>query len=175
VRTGEEFNGNWMPWKAEGKEKVFAAAFRRFVNAFRSVSGRFRFEWNVSVGDYGASPEEAYPGDDVVDIIGMDFYHNLKWNDPDPLKAWDYMVNRRFGLAWHQDFAIKHQKPTAYSEWGISSNDSAPFIEKAKAWFDSHNVLYQIYWDSNADFRGKLSSGQFPNSGAAFKAAFGKP
>jgi hypothetical protein len=175
IRTGEEFNGDWMPWKAEGKEKVFAQAFRHFVQAFRSVSDRFRFEWNVNVGDYGADPEEAYPGDDVVDIIGMDFYYNLKWYDRDPMKAWDFMVTRKYGLAWHQDFAKAHSKPTAYSEWGIPSNDSAPYIEKAKDWFDSHNVLYQIYWDSNADFRGKLSNGQFPKSGAAFRAAFGTP
>jgi len=49
VRTGEEFNGNWMPWSATGHEQDFVQAFRKFVDAFRSVSNRFRFEWNVNV------------------------------------------------------------------------------------------------------------------------------
>ena len=34
----------------------------------------------------------------------------------------------------------------------------------AKAWFDSHNVVYQTYWNSNASFPGKLSDGKFPRS-----------
>src|SRR5262249_946587 len=41
VRTGEEFNGNWMPWAAQGHEQEFIGAYRRFVNVFRSQSPRF--------------------------------------------------------------------------------------------------------------------------------------
>ena len=48
VRTGWEFNGDWFPWTAHGKAKEFAGAFQRFVMVFRSVSPRFRIEWNVT-------------------------------------------------------------------------------------------------------------------------------
>ena len=58
VRIGEEFNGNWMPWASKGKEALFAEAYRQFVGSFRSVSPRFRFEWNVNVGDYGTNPAQ---------------------------------------------------------------------------------------------------------------------
>ena len=83
------------------------------------------------------------------------------------------MRTRSWGLDWHQAFAAAHHKPTACSEWGIDNNGAAPYIDKARAWFVDHQVVYDTYWDSNSAFTGKLSSGQFPASGAAFKRDFG--
>jgi hypothetical protein len=174
VRTGWEFNGDWFPWTAQGgKAKAFAGAFQHFVTAFRSVSNRFRFEWNVNLGDSGMNPEDAYPGDDSVDVIGMDFYWNLQYDDADPAMAWSSKLTQKYGLQWHQDFATTHHKPTAYSEWGIMSDKAGPYIQSAKAWFTAHDVVYQTYWNSNSAFTGQLSNGQYPNAGAAYKAAFG--
>ena len=31
------------------------------------------------------NPADAYPGDEYVDVIGMDFYYNIKWNPTDPV------------------------------------------------------------------------------------------
>ena len=174
IRTGWEFNGDWFPWTAQGgKAKSFAGAFQHFVAAFRAVSSRFRFEWNVNLGGTAMNPEDAYPGDASVDIIGMDFYWNLQYDSADPNAAWNSKVTQTYGLKWHQDFAAAHHKPTAYSEWGIMSDKAGPYIQQAKAWFTSHDVVYQTYWNSNASFTGQLSSGQYPNAGAAYKAAFG--
>jgi hypothetical protein len=174
VRTGWEFNGNWFPWNAQGKAKDFAGAFQHFVMAFRGVSNRFRIEWNVNVGDVGMNPEDAYPGDSYVDIIGMDFYWNTQWDPTDPAQAWTSMLTRKYGLNWHQDFAKAHGKPTAYSEWGVMSNNGVSYVQQAKAWFASHDVVYQTYWNSDSAFTGKLSSGQYPATGAAYKTAFGQ-
>ncbi|MBW3625515.1 MAG: glycosidase, partial [Armatimonadetes bacterium] len=174
LRTGWEFNGDWMPWSAHGKPKAFAGAFRQFVQTFRSVSPRFAVEWNVNIGDTGMNPETAYPGDDVVDLIGMDFYWQIKWDPKDPEEAWKHALNRPYGLKWHQAFAKQHRKPTAYSEWGIQSNNAAPYLGKVKEWFDTHPVLYQTYWNSNADYPGKLSEGQYPRAGSAYRKLFGR-
>ena len=175
VRTGWEFNGDWFPWTAlGGKAKNFAGAFQHFVAAFRSVSSRFRFEWNVNLGDSGMNPDDAYPGDASVDIVGMDFYWNLKYDPADPGAAWNSKLTQKYGLQWHQDFAAAHHKPTSYSEWGIMSDQAGPYIQQAKAWFASHDVVYQTYWNSNSDFSGMLSGGQYPNAGTAYKAAFGQ-
>jgi hypothetical protein len=76
VRTGWEFNGDWFPWAAEGKEAAFASAFRRFADAFRAASPRFLLEWNCGLITDGADPERAWPGADWVDVVGMDFYWN---------------------------------------------------------------------------------------------------
>jgi hypothetical protein len=173
VRTGWEFNGDWFPWSAQGKASEFVGAFQHFATVFRSVSKRFRIEWNVNVGDVGMNPEDAYPGDAYVDIIGMDFYWNTQWDPTDPMQAWNSMLTRKYGLNWHQDFAKAHGKPTAYSEWGMMSDNGAVYIQQAKNWFDSHDVVYQTYWNADNDFKGKLSSGQYPNAGAAYRQAFG--
>jgi hypothetical protein len=175
VRTGWELNGYWMPWSAKGHEQAFIDTFRQFVDSFRSVSDRFRFEWNVNNGDYGMNPADAYPGDAYVDIIGMDFYHDPAW-PKDPLPAWNNMVNRPYGLQWLESFADAHGKPTAYSEWGVTTNNMAPYIELARNWFDSHDVVYQAYWNSNAGgYRGKLSDGTNPATGQTFKDVFNPP
>ena len=162
VRTGWEFNGNWQPWAAAGKEAEYRNGFRKFVEAFRSVSNRFRFEWAPNIGDLGMNPEDAYPGDDVVDIVGLSFY--VHPDDPGgPDKTWDFAVTRSYGLQWQQDFVRSHGKKTAMSEWGVRSNDSGLIVDKAAEWFDRYDFVYQSYWDSNADYPGQLSRDQYPS------------
>jgi Ca2+-binding RTX toxin-like protein len=172
VRFGQEFNGNWFAWGAKGQEAAYIATYRHFVDAFRSVSNKFVFEWNVNAGDMGMDPAKAYPGDAYVDVIGMDFYYNTTWYPKDPAVAWDFMVNRTYGLQWLENFASAHNKPTAYPEWGVNSDNAGIYIQKAAQWFESQGALYQSYWNSNADFPGKLSDGQYPATGAAFVQTF---
>src|SRR5690606_10095690 len=126
----------------------------------RKVSDRFLFEWTPNLGHQGMNPERAYPGNDYVDVIGMDFYYDLKWNPSDAREAWKHIVEQPYGLRWHQAYAARQGKPTAYSEWGVMSGDAEAFVELAAAWFRKHRVVYHSYWDSNAAFRGKLSDGQ---------------
>lgn len=174
LRTGWEFNGDWMPWTAQKDPEAFAEAFRQFATSFRTVSKRFLVEWNVNIGEVGMNPEKAYPGDRFVDLVGMDFYWQLKWDPADPNRAWEWAVSRPYGLRWHQEFAKSHGKPTTYSEWGISSNVAAPYLQQARAWFDTHPVVFHTYWDSNADYPGKLSEKQYPDSANTFRELFGK-
>jgi hypothetical protein len=174
IRVGEEFNGDWMPWSAQGHPQDYINAFRDFVDVFRSVSNKFVFEWNTNVGDVGMNPETAYPGDKYVDIIGTDFYYN-QWSSSDPTVAWNDMVNQPYGLQWLVDFAAAHGKPTAYSEWGVESNNVATYIDDVARWFAAHDPLYQIYWNSNDDFAGDLSHGQYPATAAAYLKDFGPP
>lgn len=174
IRLGWEFNGDgWFPWSANGKASDYVAAYQHFVDAFRSVSDKFVFEWAPNAGAMGMNPEDAYPGDDYVDAIGMDMYYNIQWDPADPYSAWNWYVNEPYGLQWQQDFAAAHGKTTDVSEWGINSDTAGPFIEMAAQWFEDHNMTYQNYWNSNADFAGELSSGQYPNAAAAFQAIFG--
>jgi Ca2+-binding RTX toxin-like protein len=172
VRTGWEFNGDWFRWSAQGKEDAFIGAFREFVDTFRSVSDRFKFEWNVNEAYGGMDPAKAYPGDNYVDIIGMDFYFNPQWQSYDGAAAFAHVRDQKYGLQWLENFAKAHGKPTAYSEWGAQGNNAGSFVKAAKEWFDSHNVVYQTYWDSDAAYPGRLSDGSDPATGSAFKSAF---
>ena len=175
IRLGWEFNGTgYNAWSAVGQPQNYVGAFQHAVTAFRAVSDKFRFEWTPNKGDVGMNPEDAYPGDQYVDVIGMDFYWDTtqSWSITDPVKAWNYFVNEKYGLQWHQDFAAAHNKPTAYGEWAVNTNNASSYINLAAQWFESHNVLYQNYWNSNSNFQGKLSDNQYPDSGTAYKEAF---
>ncbi|RYF11315.1 MAG: hypothetical protein EOO40_03550, partial [Deltaproteobacteria bacterium] len=173
VRFGEEFNGNWMPWAAKGNEQTFIQAYRGMVDAFRSVSDKFVFDWNIGLGNQGMDPAKAYPGDAYVDTISADVYYNTAWDPKDPSAAFDYMLTRSYGLNWLDSFASAHGKPMAFPEWGVMSDNAGPYIAKFAAWMESHNVAYQSYWNSDADFAGALSTGTKPNAGAAYIDAFG--
>lgn len=181
IRTGWEFNADWMHWSAIGKEKEFIGAYRQFVTTYRAVAkehgvpGKFIFEWNVAHGNHGMNPAAAYPGNAYVDIIGMDFYLNPTYDLKDPIAAWEWKVNCEYGLKWHQTFAAAHGKRTSYSEWGVRGDNAGPFIERAHAWFKQNAVVFHTYWDSNSAFAGKLSSEQYPTTSAEFYEEFHTP
>lgn len=79
-RIGWEFNGNWYPWSARNVEADYNAVFRLIVERARLASPDFKFLWNPDkkAGRYAhsgyADPPDCYPGDDVVDFIGIDAY-----------------------------------------------------------------------------------------------------
>ncbi|MEO6338412.1 MAG: glycosyl hydrolase [Caulobacteraceae bacterium] len=179
IRPANEFNGNWFGYSvAPGQEALFVAAWQQYVDAFRSVSPNFKFEWNVAhaTGDI-RDIVKAYPGDAYVDYIGMDFYYDTQFFTTNPTTAWNITLNgwgaNSPGLNWLESFASAHGKQSAYSEWGVNSDTAGPYIAKVAEWFATHDVAYQSYWNSNADFRGRLDNGQYPNTGAAYIKAFG--
>lgn len=183
VRIGWEFNGNWYPWAAEKDPQSFIAYWRRIVTVMRAVPGaNFKFDWCMAGGWTNFLPEQAYPGDDVVDIIGMDFYNvSVDKKAITPEQRWDSRMNTRRGLKWHRDFAAQHGKPMSYPEWGTGlkpdgtgGGDDAHFIEQMAAWFDSNNVAYHNYWDQPTGINARLSDGHLPLAGAAYKRVFAR-
>ena len=169
IRLGWEFNGDWMPWSASGNEDSFIAAFQNIVSIFRSVSSTFKFVWDVNEGGGKIDPTQAYPGDNYVDVIGMDSYYNTQWDSQDPAVAFEQKVSEKFGLQWQQDFADAHKKATAMSEWGVNNDTSGPYVKEMMSWFTDHNMLYENYWNSNAgNYNGLLSENQYPDVSAYY-------
>ena len=162
-----------VPVDGIGREQAFIGAFRRFVDNFRAVSNRFRFEWNVTSAAARWTRSAAIPATRMSTSSGW-ISISTRIRGTDPVAAWDWMLKEERGLRWHQEFAASRRKPTAYSEWGVTTNNAGPFIERAKAWFDSHDVVYQTYWNSNASFQGKLSDGKFPRSADAYARLFSR-
>ena len=59
----------------------------------------------------------AYPGDDVVDYIGLDVY-DFKY-EGSPEERWETLYMKApFGLEWHRDFAARHGKLMSYPGMG---------------------------------------------------------
>lgn len=176
IRTAWEFNGNWFHYNSRDNPQAFIGAWRQFVTVFRSVSNRFRFDWCPSGGTDHV--EASYPGDDYVDIIGLDLYDQYQWcKIKDPAERWDKVaLHGDHTLLWHQAFARQHHKPMSYPEWGMGgaeSGDDPYFIEHMHQWFIENHVIYASYWDSNDAYAGKLSEGQYPLAAAKYKELFG--
>ena len=183
IRVGWEFNGEWMPWTAMHDPENYKLYFRRIVGIMRDAPGqKFRFEWCPNHGRKAMDPTDAYPGDDVVDIIGMDVYAET-WDasTSDPEKRFEYFLDQPFGLKWHRDFARERGKPISYPEWGVGTRpdghgvgDDPVFIEGMADWFEQTQPLYQSYWDVQAsDYNAQMSNSQFPQASAMFKRRFG--
>ena len=62
------------PWFAKGQEADYIRAFRRVVEIFRRHSSGFKYDWCPGWGPQDSAADLAYPGDDVVDYIGLDVY-----------------------------------------------------------------------------------------------------
>jgi hypothetical protein len=180
LRIGWEFNADWYPWRAQDDPQAWIAYWRRIVTTMRSVPGaEFKFDWNAAGGWTSFDPELAYPGDEYVDIIGLDFYNSLK-EDVSPEERWAIRKKAPRGLDWHKRFATARSKPMSYPEWGTGlrkdgrgGDDDPYFIEQMAAWIHSNNVAYHMYWDYKApDFDARLSDNRRPGAGTALKVAF---
>ena len=175
IRIGWEFNADWYAWSAMGRAQDYVAAYRRVANIFKSASSDFTIDWCPVQGFSAKMPAaDAYPGDDVVDVISMDVYNDYRWGDykDDPIKRWEWMKNFKNGLLWQKDFATAHKKPMGIPEWGVNKDDPY-FIEKMHEWIRTNDFAYVAYWDSNSAFKGMLSRNQYPQAAATYKRLFG--
>lgn len=182
VRIGWEFNADWYPWAAKHDPQSWIAYWRRIVTAMRSVPGAaFKFDWTAAGGWSSFRAENAYPGDDYVDIIGLDFYNNMNRANVTPRERWEQRMRAPHGLEWHRRFAAEHGKPMSYPEWGTGQgkdthggDDDPYFIEQMAKWIAAHDVAYHNYWDFKAPlFDSKLSDGRRPEAARAYVRAFG--
>lgn len=179
VRIGWEQNGGWMKWNTQnnGQEGNFILAFQRIVTLLRSMDteGRCRPVWCPSRG--AEPPERTYPGDAYVSVVGIDTYWETKYGAPaDPVAAFAFMRTDGWGFDWQVGFARAHGKGLAVCEWGVQLDTAAAFFKLAFAFFTANGYLYVNYWDSNAEYPGRLSPEviggvpQYPASAAAYRA-----
>lgn len=179
LRLGWEMNGDWFRWSALRDPGAYAAYWRRIVNVMRSVPGgrSIKFDWVVSQGAQFV-PLASYPGDQYVDVIGMNVYdrtYNTRYADPGA--RWDHYVSRPFGLQWLRDFSRAHGKPIGFGEWGVSSahvggvqRDNPLFINRMADFIRSNNVAYHSYFNCDSNYLHRLD--HFPRSRDAVRARF---
>ncbi len=188
LRIGWEFNGGWYPWSANKDPAAWVAFYRKIVAAFRAVPGsNFKFDWNPNLGVEAIAPDKVYPGDDVVDYIGLDIY-NQYWGPAgsivtSPQERWRDINEKQFSLKWLRSFGAQHGKPFTVPEWGTcerpdhhGGGDDAYFVQQMAAWIKEAKPLYYNYFEfNNPEDQCRLAGGPFPKpaAAAAFKAAFG--
>ena len=126
-------------------------------------------------GDLQELPADlAYPGDDVVDYIGLDVY-DFK-HEGSAQERWDtYYLKAPFGLLWHRDFAARHGKLMSYPEWGVGHfGDNPFFIQQMRDWFlqNENKIAYAAYFDVDGLWPTQIDNNQFPQSQKLFQKLF---
>jgi hypothetical protein len=176
IRLGWEMNLADSAWAAKGQEADYIRAFRRVVGIFRRYSNDFRYDWCPGWGPQDSPADLTYPGDDVVDYIGLDVYDfkhegsvEERWNT--------FYLKAPFGLEWHRDFAARHGKLMSYPEWGVGNfGDNPYFIQQMHDWFvrNQQNIAYAAYFDVDGLWPTQIDNNKFPKSQKLFRKLFGR-
>ncbi|WP_145501472.1 glycoside hydrolase family 26 protein [Streptomyces sp. CFMR 7] len=143
IVLGWEMNGTTYTHRCGPDPASWKRYWQRIVAAMREVPGQeFRFDFTPSRGLDAVPWTACYPGDDVVDIIGMDSY------DQPPGRTFDDQVNDPYGLQKHVDFAAERGKPISFPEWGLFRNgDNPEYMRRMLDWIDRHQPVYQTITD----------------------------
>lgn len=176
IRLGWEMNLSQMAWSSKGREADYIAAFRRVVGIFRRHSREFKYDWCPGWGAQDSPADLAYPGDDVVDIIGLDVY-DFKYEGTVEERWTKHYLKAPFGLEWHRNFAAKHGKPMSFPEWGVGNfGDNPYFISKMHEWFmaNSDAIAYAAYFNVDGLWPTQIDTGRFPRSQERFRTLFGR-
>jgi hypothetical protein len=174
IRLGWEMNLDSVAWFAKGQEADYIAAFRRVVGIFRRYSADFKYDWCPGWGPQDDPADLAYPGDDVVDYIGLDVY-DFKYEGSVEERWNTHYMKASFGLEWQRDFAARHGKLMSFPEWGVGNfGDNPFFIQQMHDWFvkNDRNIAYAAYFDVNGLWPTQIDNEQFPESQKLFRTLF---
>lgn len=173
IRMAHEMNGSWYPW-AEGvngnEAGDYRAAWRHVVKVFRAQRvTNVSWFWAPNVPFHGSVPLAGlYPGDDVVDRVGLDGYN---WGTTQTWSSWQ-SAEQVFGpgLAEISTFT---SRPFFIGEVGSAEQggDKGAWLRDMWAWLDRTPAVRGLTWfhfDKEADWRIWSSPGSFE----AFRAGY---
>lgn len=157
IRLGAEANGTWTPYSINGNYTGYKACFRRAVSVMRSVQPKLRFEWSMNRSVYSSKlntlVSQAYPGNDVVDIIGLSFYDH--WPAATSQAVWDSSFKPE--LEFWASFARRNSKKLAFGEWGLGDKrggafDNPLYITNMNSFFKANRdiVAYEAYYNCSS-------------------------
>ncbi|MFI8342660.1 glycoside hydrolase family 26 protein [Streptomyces sp. NPDC085639] len=143
IVLGWEMNGVTYTHRCAPDPENWKAYWRRIVKTMRAVPGQeFTFDFAPNRGTDAIGWTKCYPGDDVVDVIGMDSY------DQGPGQTFDDQITQPYGLQQQVDFAKAHGKPVSYPEWGLfRRGDNPEYVRRMLKWIQQHKPLYHTITD----------------------------
>jgi Glycosyl hydrolase family 26 len=178
IRLAHEANGTWYADSVGATKRDFALwreMWRKTAIAMRSVPGaHFKFDWCINAVTRPIPLSDYYPGDDVVDIVGIDAYDA---GVPAGQPRWSTIYDRPFGIKDLLDFAKAHGKPLSIPEWGIaaksafqSGGDDPAYINGIARVVRDNPVAYQAYFYAH---EWSVQLNRSPRSIKAFRRHFG--
>jgi len=146
-RPLHEANGKWFWWNPAGREPTEEAR-KGYVALYRGVYeyltkdkklDNLLFAWTPNMPDRWGDVEPAdryYPGDDVVDLVGLDLYDDL-WDDA--------AMGSGAACAW----AAKTGKPLVWEVGPQNQGDGSFDARKVTAALKKHcpNTAYFMFWN----------------------------
>ena len=208
IRPAWEFNGDWFPGNMASNTNDWIGCFRKVVTAIRSVAPQVRIEWIMN--GHGSKPNappggnawSVYPGDQYVDVIGIDNYDI--WMPARDEVEWSVQCGGLHGPCYIIDQARARKKLFSVPEWGISNKgadgnpvtgvtsrdrpnggDNPFFIRKMKEVLlkNADIMAHESYFTTSE--KGNVNSELYktdvgtpspmsPNSAAQYKLLFGK-
>jgi hypothetical protein len=191
IRMGPEANGYWFPWSVDSKNAAqFKAAYRHIVAVMRPIAPKLTYwlDFNCGTQMTGTTERKAafslmWPGDDVVDGIGMDMYNAYKMAASDDA-SWQRSLAPSYapGLSDGAAFARSKRIGLAVPEWGLHDvqgpGDSPFFMQKMFEFFTKNKdvLVYENYFNepeasiANAVY----GSTNNPLSSQTYKTLWGK-
>lgn len=176
VRPGWEMNIHNWDWSANPDNvEQFKEAFRRAsVNLKRGGNDlRIVFNPNEGKGDTLPDATMAWPGDEYVDIVGIDAYD---WHPPYDEKGWEEHRTKHQGWDFWANFARERGKKFAVPEWGVirgsenSGGDNPKYIDYVYEWMERNAdiMAFETYFDETEDYC-KCALSLNPRAAEAYK------
>ena len=154
IRLAHEANGTWYADNVGTTPAQWAQwkeFWRRTAIAMRSVPGaHFSFNWCIAAGNRPIPFSAYYPGNDVVNSIGVDVYDSgVPRGVTD---RWAYQYDRPGGVGAIAGFAREQHKPLSVPEWGLQPTSAdgigsdPAFTRSLVAMMRSQHVSFQSYF-----------------------------
>jgi hypothetical protein len=145
----------------------------------RSVPGsHFLFDWCIAAGYRDIPFSSYYPGNNVVNIIGIDIYDAGMPGDPQNAKArWHSLDLEPSGLSQILAFAHENNKPLSIPEWGLVTKkdgglgDDPTYVEGIANTIQDNPVVYESYF--NKAVGGTMPLGDAERSLQVWRKYFG--
>jgi Glycosyl hydrolase family 26 len=187
VRIGWEANGDWFPWNAQASDaQAYIAAYRHIVGVLKTVAPDLVIDFDLACGtplrgqsDRLDALNLLYPGDDVVDVVGCDFfdwYTTAASNEASWLRS--LKPEAAVGIQDVAEFARAHGKGLTYPEWGLASQeeggmgDNPFFMEKVRSFFQTNAdvlVLEGYFSEPSTSLANSVwDPAQMPNSAEVY-------
>jgi hypothetical protein len=183
IRLNWEFNiPGWSHRNNNPNVATFIQAWRNVVTSIRGGGADqvlFNYCANKGPDQNGVTWQQSYPGDDYVDIMGLDWYDH--WGKSTNLSEWNTELARDPGPTNLFQFARDHGKHVSFDEWGLShwaggvgGGDNPYFIQKTWDLFAANVdvMAYETYYNHSGDngtLLHQISDGTNPLAGAAYR------
>lgn len=160
IEYGTEMNGWWFSWngywtgKAEGTE-LFKSAYRHIIDVMDEEGANnlywvFHMNWHSNPEESWNAPDNYYPGDEYIDIVGISVYGALT-----QFENGTFSFSEMMNVGYKEAKNISPAKPVILSEIGTDLHNrntpAYPWIEEVflslakNSWPD---LIGYVWWNA---------------------------